>query len=223
MMTIFFAFWLSQSILIPIVIYLIRIRGWVIIYWPFFLLLLLGFVDELSSFFFINNLKRSNAPVVNVFSLLECCLILYQLHIWGNKKAGNWPFYFFTGLCVFVWIVDNIAFLNLNAFSPYFRIFYAFIIVLLSINQINALMVKPNGVLYKSPRFIISLGFVIFFIYQIIYEASFYIGSDKSIIANKIIFGFSYINLMVNLLYSVAVFLITGKHKTGDINYFSEN
>ena len=222
-MTIFTVFLLSQSILVPIIIYLIRIRGWVFIYWPFFLLLLLGFMNELISFFVIHNFKLSNAPVVNIYSLLECCLILYQLHIWRNKKAGNRPFYFLTCLCITVWIIDNIVFSNLPVFSPYFRIFYAFIIVLLSINQINALMVAPNGVLYKSPRFIISLGFVISFIYQIIYEASFYIGSDKSIIANKIIFGFGYINLLVYLLYSVAVFFITAKKKEGYFDYFSES
>ena len=69
-MTIFTVFLLSQSILVPIIIYLIRIRGWVFIYWPFFLLLLLGFMNELISFFVIHNFKLSNAPVVNIYSLL---------------------------------------------------------------------------------------------------------------------------------------------------------
>lgn len=222
-MNIYFAFLLSQSILIPVFIGLARLKRWGKEYYPFFLLLLFGFLAELISFIVIHSFRLSNAPVVKIYSLLECCLILYQLYIWGNKKKGYLPFVLLTGFCSIVWIVENVLFLNINTFSPYFRVLYAFIIALLSINQINAIMVKPDGPLYKDPRFIISVAFVIFFIYQIIYEASLFVGLEKSTIANKIILGFDYINLIANLLYSVAVFLITSKNKTGYINYFSEN
>ncbi len=208
--------------MIPLGIGLTGIKSWGKLYCPFFILLLLGFLSELISFIVINNFKAGNAPVIKIYSLIECCLVLYQLYLWGNKKAGKRLFLFSLFICVAVWLTDNIFFLNINNFSPYFRVFYAFVIVLLSITQINAIMVKPDGLLYKNPKFIISFAFIIFFIYQIIYEASFYIGSDKSIVANKIILGFAYINFGVNMLYAVAAFLITRKNEAGFRNSFSE-
>jgi len=101
-------------------------------------------------------------------------------------------------------------------------VFYAFVLVLLSINQINAMMFNHEGSLLKNPRFILCLGFIIFFLYQIIYEASYYVGSDKSEVANKIIMGFGYINFVINLLYAIAIFLITDKKEDGYDHYFNE-
>jgi len=95
-----------------------------------------------------------------------------------------------------------------NDFSPYFRVFYAFLIVLLSINLINRSMVDQRNSLLKNPVFVLSLSFIIFFIYQIIYEASFFIGSDKSVVANKIIVLFAYVNAITNVLYACTIGLI---------------
>jgi len=219
----YFAFLLSQFVLVPVFIGLIRIKRLNKTYYPFFILLIVGFLTEVISFIFINKYKSSNFPIVNIYELVECCLILYQFHLWGNKKTGNLTFVFLTSVCVLIWVIEYIAFSNLNTFSPFFRVFYAFIIVLLSINQINALMVKPDGLLIKSPRFLLSLAFIVFFIYQIIYLASLFVGMDKSIIARKIVIGFDYINLAVNILFAVVVFLVTEKDKTVEVNYFSEH
>jgi hypothetical protein len=213
-------FILSQAIVIPIIMALIRIKKIDKIYYPLLILLLIGLLSELASFICINVFK-TNAPVIKIYSLVECCIILYQLYLWKNGARYR-PMFVMLGLvCVIFWIVETIVFKNMNTFSPYFRVFYAFIIVLLSINQINAMMFYQNVTLLKNPVFIICLAFIIFFLYQIIYEASYFIGSDKSTVANKIIMGFSYINFFINLMCAAGIYFMGGSKDDPYSHYFN--
>lgn len=221
-MDIILNFLLSQSIIFPITVGILRIKKMAKAYSPFFIVLMLGLLAELASFFFINVLKMSNAPIIKAYSLFECCLLIYQLYLWKNTDRNRQWFMVLIGICISFWFIETIVFSNLNTFSPYFRVFYAFILVLLSINQINAMMFNHEGALLKNPRFILSLGFIIFFLYQILYEAAYYAGSDKSEVANKIIMGFGYINFVINLLYAIAIFFITDTKEDGYDRYFTE-
>lgn len=124
--------------------------------------------------------------------------------------------------CIAFWFIEVVVFHNLNTFSPFFRVFYAFIIVLFGVNQINAMMFNHEGPLFKSPRFLLCLGFIIFFLYQILYEASYYIIEDKSVyqlnVAVKIIMCFGYVNFIINLLYAVALLFVSNKKH--EYNYY---
>ena len=215
-------FLMSESILIPIIIGAVRIKRLTKAYYPFFIFLLLGLLSELVSFILIDTFKASNASVIKIYSLMECCIILYQLYIWKSSARYRRGFIFLAVVCIVFWIIEHIVFLNINTWSPYFRVFYAFVIILLSVNQINSMMFNHDGPLFKDPRFIICLGFIIFFLYQIIYEASYYIGSDQSTIATKIIFGYSYSNFFTNMIYAVAIFIITAKKEDVYKQYLSE-
>jgi len=213
-------FLLSQSIFIPIIIALIRIKHFNRNYYPFFLVLIIGFFAELASFIEIDTFNETNAWVIKLYSLLESIILLYQFYIWRNGKRRQVIFVLLCVICLLFWIVEVVLFNNFNSFSPYFRVFYAFVLVLLSINQINSMIFYHEGTLFKNPRFILCLGFIIIFLYQIIYEASYYIGSEQSAVANKIIMGFGYINFSINLLYAIAMFFITDK-KNDYNRYFS--
>jgi hypothetical protein len=213
-------FILSESIIIPIIVALIRIKKIDKIYYPLLILLLIGLLSELASFICINVFK-TNAPVIKIYSLVECCIILYQLYLWKNAARYR-PMFIGLGLvCVIFWVVETIVFKNINTFSPYFRVFYAFVIVLLCINQINAMMFYQNVTLLKNPVFIICLAFIILFLYQIILEASFFIGSDKSEVANKIIMGFSYINFFINLMCAAGIYFMGGNKDDPYNRYFN--
>lgn len=213
-------FFLSQSILIPIIVGLIRIRHFNRNYQPFFLLLIIGFFAELASFIFIDYFNKSNAGVIKIYSLLESVILLYQFYLWKDERKRTLIFTFLWTICLLFWVIEVVPFNNFNSFSPYFRVFYAFVLVLLSVNQINSMIFYHEGSLFKNPRFLLCLGFIVYFLYQIIYEASFFIGSEQSAVANKIIIGFGYINFIINLLYAVAMFFITDR-KNDYNRYFS--
>ncbi len=222
-MDIVFNFLLSQSILIPLAIMLFRIKKIPADWMPFLVLLILGVLAEIASFIIIHYCKMGNAPVIKTYSLAECCLIYYLFYLWKNNKDAGIVFMVLASISILAWIIEDIVFGGINTFSPFFRVGYAFVIVLLSINQINSMMVKQDGSLLKNPRFILCIGFIISFIYQIVYEASFYIGSDTSVfgsLPNKIIMGNSYINFSVNLLSAYAVLRINNRHQAsyGPVN-----
>lgn len=220
MMTAFFLFLLSQSILIPILIGLIHIKRMGKIYYPFFALLVIGFINELISFIFIHGFQLENSVTSNIYSLIECCLILYQLYVWQNSKKGYWLFVILASTCVVVWIIENVFFFKINTFdSPYFMVLYSFVIVMLSINQINEIITHSKLPLLKNPQIILCVAFVTYFIYQIIYRASEFI-SVESILYLRLNIGFAYINFIINLLFAVAVFFITSKNKDKYDEYF---
>lgn len=202
-----FTFLLSESVLLPIIVGLFTINKLKHCWLPFFYLLLLAFVAELLSYYNIEYLQTSNAPIIKVYSLCECCLIIYQFYILQNRRS-RMIFFGLIVTCILFWLLENIALKNIDTFSPYFRVFYAFIIVLLSINLINRSIVDQRNSLLKSPVFVLCLAFIIFFIYQIIYEASFFIGSDKYVVADKIIVLFAYVNAITNLMYACTIWLI---------------
>jgi len=206
-MSVVINFILSQALIIPLIVALIRIKKIDKVYYPLLILLLIGLLSEFVSFACINAFK-TNAPVIKIYSLIECCIILYQLYLWKNAIRYRRMFIVLGLVCLIFWVIETIIFKNINTFSPYFRVFYAFVIVLLCINQINAMMFYQNVALLKNPVFIICLAFIILFLYQIIYEASYYIGSDKSEVANKIIMGFSYLNFFINLMCAAGIYFM---------------
>lgn len=205
------AFLVSQTVLIPLAIGLIRYRRMVASYQPFLLLLLLAFISETISFICIEVLHTGNAIPSNLYELAECIVILAQFYAWGSLQKNRLLYYLLGSLLAGTWITENLLYGKLGTFSPVFRVAYAFIIVLMSINEMNHTIVQENRNLLKNAKFLINTGFITYFIYQIIYEASFFVGSDNSLIAIRIISVFLYINAFVNLIYAVAVYYIPVK------------
>ena len=204
------AFLVSQLVIIPLVTGLIRFNKTVASFQPFLLLLSLAFLSETISFICISIMETSNAVPLNLYGLAESMVIVYQFFIWGTLKRKRALFIGLLSGFAAVWITENIIFNKIETFSPYFRVTYAFVTVLLSINEINYLIVKDNKSLLRNARFLVCLGFIIIFIYQIIYEASMFIGSD-TVLSLRIIFMFNYINAFVNLIYAIAVLCIPVK------------
>ena len=207
------AFLISQTVLIPLSIGLIRFNRTVASFQPFLLLLALAFISETISYICIKILDTSNAVPFNLYGLAESLVILYQFYVWGFLKRKRVLFFVLGGGLTTLWMTENLLLNKIEAFSPVFRVAYAFIVVLLSINEINFMIVRDNKNLLKNPRFLVCLGFITFFIYQIIYEASYFVGTDTSALSKKIIIMFNYLNGFVNLIYAIAVLYIPVKEE----------
>jgi hypothetical protein len=216
---------LSQVLLLPFILALIRWYKVEKTYYPFFCLLTLGVVCEEVSRWTIHTF-HSNAAVVNIYGLLELPLILVQFYCWSLRRSpGRWLLWIAI-VGASCWTVSNLGLLggvfpsmhyHLEDFDfPLYRILYPFVLVILSINEINLMITHENTSLYKNARFVICLGFIVFFLYQILYEGAFLVGqSDKTgTVSNEIISAFGYVNAFVNLLYLVAVILVPAKRDT---------
>jgi hypothetical protein len=204
-----FFFLLSMTVLFPFISGLVRVRTISRLYRPFLLLIALGVLTEIISRIAINYF-RTNYVVINIYSLTECLLIIAQFYYWRyHSRTRRWYPYFGI-LCIGIWIWENLLYRDVfGEIGTIFRVSEAFILVILSINEINYLLINDNKSLLKNARFLICAGFLVYFLYQILLEGSIYISSQqKSPITNQIIEVSSYINAFVNIIYGIAVWYI---------------
>jgi hypothetical protein len=207
-------FLLSQSILLPIIAGLIRLRRIDARYQPFYTLLWIGFVSEVISFAVIKGFHGHNAIPLNIYYLLEWIFIAWQFHVWGFLKQKPRAFYALVAFGVLLWVTENLAFGKITEFSPYFCIFYYFVIVLLSIRTINFMITHDRNLL-RNPQFLICIGFIIYFLYLILYSwASAVSMYGKSVASSTAIFYLmAYINALSNIIYAIAFLLIPARVK----------
>jgi len=206
----FFLFLLSQSILLPIIAGLVRLRRIDKSYQPFLLLLVIGLTVEILSFVIIVNFKgSSNAIPINIYTLIEWLLLAWQFYVWGLLRQKKQVFYAILTTGVLIWIIVNIVFGKINEFSPYFHFFYYFVVVLFSVNEINFMITHYNRNLFRNPKFLICIGFIIYFVYMIVYYWAVEISaSGHQEISQHIQFFMGYVNALANIIYAIAFLLI---------------
>jgi len=214
MMKTIIAFLLSQSILLPIIIGLVRFRRLDRSYQPFFILLIIGFITEIVGFILIQGYEKSNYVIVNIYVLIEWTLIAWQFHVWGFLQGRKGLFYAVMGFTTLCWVVENLVFGHITGIVPYFRFLYFFLIVLLSINKINFMITHDNRKLLQRPDFLICIGLIIFFLYKILYEWAYQVSiTGESDITTTIIRLFGYINALTNIIFAIAFLLIPTPQK----------
>jgi hypothetical protein len=193
---------------------LIRFRRLGKAYQPLFLMSLAGLVAEAISDYLIMNRKTSNATVADTYALLEWVLIFWQFRIWGFFRTRKQMGYAILLTPCVVWVAENLIFGRMINFSPYFRILACFIIVLFSVNKINFMITHDNRKLLGHPDFLFCIGFIIYFIYDIIYEWAYQSSrSGETQIAITIIHGFGYINALTNIIFAIAFLRIPAPKK----------
>jgi hypothetical protein len=213
-----FIFLISLSVLIPIIAGLIRFRRIGKRYRPLFILLWAGLATELIGEYIAFKYKTSTAHISNIYALLEWILIFWQFQVWGSLRGSvrthKYISYALLLLPCSVWVTENLILGHWNDFSPYFRFFYSFLLVLFSVNKINFMITHDNRNLLGHTDFLICIGFIVYFIYDIIYEwayqSSLYGATD---ITTTIIFLFGYINALTNIIFAIALLKIPAPEK----------
>ncbi len=201
------AFLLSLSILLPLIAGLVRYRKIPASYHPLLYLIGIGFVNELLCYaVFYNN---SMIPV-NFYYILEFLLFAWQFHLWKNILRSKKIFYILIGLMTVFWIIDKVVICGFTRFSPLFQVCYSLILVLLSVNQLNWLIVNDRGDIVRHPIFIICISVIIFFSYKVLTEIFYYYAPEKAI-KNNIFVIQSYMNVGYNILLALAILCIPQK------------
>jgi hypothetical protein len=183
---------------------LVRFRRLGKTYQPLFVMAVAGLVTEVMGDY-LAHFRKNNAGIMNTYALLEWVIIFWQFRVWGSfrgRKEIAWLIFIVP--CV-VWVAENLVFGKMDYFSPYFRILAGFIIVLFSVNKINFMITHDNRKLLGHPDFLICIGFIVYFIYDIVYEWA-YQSSIKSAteITSTIIFLFGYVNALANIIFAIA-------------------
>jgi hypothetical protein len=118
------------------------------------------------------------------------------------------------------WVGENIIFSRLFLYNTYFLVIYSFVMVLLSINTINYIVVNHHQSLFRNGMFIICVGILIFFIYTMIIFT--FLTAEKNFNKTYLINIFNirvYINALVNIIYASGIYFIP--RKTENSNYFN--
>jgi hypothetical protein len=80
----------------------------------------------------------------------------------------------------------------------------------MSVRVINYTIINENQNLFRNPRFIISVSFIVFFIYKLAYEWAYQYAriTGKFVYSNILTASFGYVNALQNFIFAFAVLLI---------------
>src|ERR1700743_3152052 len=130
-----FVYLSGQTILLPFIAGLIRFRRIGKCYQPFFIMVVAGLASEIVDRIVIDVFHSSNAIPSNIYTLVEWILIAWQFHVWGFLKTRKKLFYTLLLFSSLAWATEMLVFHHIKEFAPYFRFFYCFLTVLLSVNK----------------------------------------------------------------------------------------
>lgn len=195
----------SLSILIAGLISIFRFGQIRDIYYPFIYLIWIGCINELLSVYLVLN-HHFNIINYTIYSLCESLLLLWFFRNLGIFKNRKRFLYALIILFFGIWLVESFFSNRFGArFNYYFDIVYSFCVVLLSIRTINDLLFTERDLL-KNPTFLICIGVIIFFTYQIVERMfSLYGLKESKIFRQNVQAILMIINLLSNLIYALAI------------------
>jgi hypothetical protein len=202
---------LSYVIFIAAIIGLLRFKKIIPVYRPFFYFVWWSALNEVVSTI-TSNIWHNNAVNSNIYVLFEFLLIIW---LFRNINQVVYPKWFFPVTVisgVLFWILDNLAFHSIFTFNSLFRVFYSFIVVYLSIEEINSLLFYRGKSIIKNPKFMICFIFIIYFTYKAAFEVFFFVDFRMSkVFYIKLYDILVIVNLFSNILYGVVALCIPTK------------
>jgi hypothetical protein len=179
---------------------------------PFLVLMWVALLNELLSDIVIGYF-HTNSVNSNIYVLVEALIVVWQFSRW-RLFPGTRPYLWIAGLLAAFWIGENLVYSNLRVFNSYFRVVYALVIVLLSIQLVNKLIVAEQRSLLRNAIFLICLGFTLFYTYKIMVEIFWIYGLNASRdFRSKVFFISNFVNLFSNLIFAVAILWMPRKRE----------
>jgi len=196
---------LSFSIFIAGVIAIFRFAQIRDIYRPFVYLIWIGCITEAVSTYFAY-VYHNNLAILAIYRLCESLLLLWFFSKLGIFKNLDKLLYLLMAVFVIIWLGENFLSSHFKVrLTFYFDIVYALCVVLLSIRAINDLLFTEKELL-KNPTFLICIGLIIYFTYQIIQRMFGLYGlRDSADFRRGVQTILMLINCLTNLIYALAV------------------
>lgn len=182
-------------------------------YRPFLFCIWLAFANEILGFF-IRRSGNSNAINNNIYVLAEAILVSWQFYRWRLFKGQRKIFIAILSSFLVFWIIECLVTGRIHYTTTYFRVYYSFVIVLMSINiRIEPLNTERRNIL-TNPVFLLRTGFLLYFTYKVIVQIFWLygLGSSKEFRMN-VVWILIYINLVTNLIYALAVLCMPRKQR----------
>ncbi|HEY8897124.1 MAG TPA: hypothetical protein VIM79_20010 [Niastella sp.] len=208
-------FILSLSIGFAVIIGIVRFRRINSSYYPFIyrvsVVLLVEILNRL--------LTKTGHPdafilLLNIFSYIDFFLFLWLFHNWGLFNRKRSTFTTIASIFFVIWLLENILLTGFIKHNLYFFILYAFALIFFSVNAFNKMVVNERSSIFRNPKFWICLGIIIFYSFFIVVVStglSLFVQSMSKAFRRELQSISVYSNLLVNMLYAVAVICIPRK------------
>jgi small basic protein len=195
----------SHTAVIPAIVGVIRSRRVPGVYRPFLIVLVLGCINEIISSVLIWN-GRSNAVNSNIYVLAEFLCVLLLFRNWGTHERRI-TFYKYAAIAVTgIWIIDNLILHSICEYNDVYRLCYSFLLVFLSVDQINHVVIMEREKITRNPKFIICNGLLLYYTFKTIVEAFFVFQVNLSILFyEQFMFILTGINVLTNGIYTTAI------------------
>ena len=142
----------------------------------------------------------------NIWFLIDAFLLLWLFKKWNlfESKKVYYSLWVLLSVC---WLAESIFLSKLTRdYNSYFRIFYSFLIVLMSISTINSLLMRERKPLIRNPMFIICCTFALYNTITVVAEAFFashlQLGDSFRINMDHMIL---YAGFLFNTIYAIAI------------------
>lgn len=204
-------FLLSLLIIIPAIIGAVRYRAMDAGFHPFVWICVMLTLNETLRFILITQ-HVYDFVSYNIASLLCCLLYIWLFNKWGafNEKKYWLPLLFtIMPLC---WLADHFIIngYQLPSLTHYFRACFSLMLVLLSVNRINKLILSEKKSLLKNSQFLICVCLVAYYTNRIVVDVFTLKGMSESFLFRLGSFNRS-LSIGLNLIFALAALWIPRK------------
>jgi hypothetical protein len=211
-----FRFILSLSIIFAAILGVIRFRKIDAAYHPFIYFTWVSVLVEVVVFIVLCYQLQNLAGIFyNLFALAEFYLLTLMFYNWGLFKRKKSIFIFIVTLSVLLYI-STLGIRGYYKVNYLARIVNSFALIFFGISAFNKMILNERKNIFKNAKFWICIGMVIYYTYFILVNTQqlSFLGMDFTTAFESKIFQINvYANVLVNLLYAVAVIWIpTKKH-----------
>jgi hypothetical protein len=205
------SFLLSMSIIFSVIIGIVR---WSVIdssYYPFIYNIVIVLLVEIING--THEYSVATVKLLNVFSIIDFCLFAWLFHNWGLFNYKQKWILTVIAISFSAWVLITFFITGFSSINNLFLILYSFALIFFSVTTFNKIVVQQRINIFTNAKFWICIGIIIFYSFFIITRAtelSAGLHFSKSFKHNLQRIN-DYTNLLVNLLYAVAVIWIPRK------------
>lgn len=204
----------SFSVLLPFLFGIFNYQKLGYRYQAFFYFLLFFNLNEIITITLLTFFPGISLYNCDLYYLLEPLLIFRIFQRWHLFKYEKVVFNFLCPFLIICWCLE-LYFSDFSTYLPYFNIIYCFVIVIMSINMINKILLEDMSDLVENPAFIISCMFLVFFTYNIVHSVFWLPGLQQdSNFKWKVYSVLNVINLVCNFGYTAAILQIVKERKS---------
>lgn len=202
---------LGYVVLIAAVIGMFRFKRIDRTYYPVLILMIIASINEIVSTV-VSFQKGSTSINNNVFTLLEAILIVWQFKLWKVFGHELKAYVIIISGMILLWMLETIILPGTSQLVAICRILFSFTIVVMAMFMCSKIITERPYKLLRQSSFLICMGFCIFFTYKIVVQFFWLYGMKQNQeLMMHVLYLMSAINLIVNIIYCLAVLWIPNK------------